>query len=458
MADVDTGAVTDLFEQWSRELAQVDHEPDAALVASLEAQALELGVNLLDVLGEMQSLTAAFNESLHPRGKDGQFIEVGGLIKLFNFKLKGKDGKDHDYSGQRGKVLGITPDKKSDKLPPDIRVGLGPDPNKPSVIVTVKPDHVEAAPEKARLDTPDSYKAPDVKMPSTAVKEVSTFGNVPKLTEPIETPSFGPTESYDVRAAKMSDAGAVYNRSKGGQNEWWDLPDGSGIEIADSKKSGTSQYTVIPPGGSPLDLGNKKYGSLDEALANTGGVNDRAPGMDPAPAMTPTPPKSENQKLNDAGAKWNSNLQQYELPDGSKMAIDNVNNKPRYSVWPPGVSRWSTDQSSVTRHDNIDDALSSIGGDDTNIDVNAEEQSLTDNADLPDTGIDVPLEEQALADAPDTGFVDPADRTPDEIAEDDDAASLAVSDLAENLIDSGIFDDWYGREGELHEGKLWLAP
>ena len=108
-------SVESLYERWERELAQLHREPDPVVIAALEYEAREQGFDLLDI---HQALVAApfFDESLHPRGKDGKFIEVGGLVKLLNFKIRGKNGKDYDFGGQRGKVMGITPNPKSNKL------------------------------------------------------------------------------------------------------------------------------------------------------------------------------------------------------------------------------------------------------------------------------------------------------------------------------------------------------
>ena len=80
-----------------------------------------------------------WNPRLHPRGHDGQFIEIGGIIEF----LTGKD------KNKRGEVIGIIPDKK-DKQNPKIRVKT--DDGK---TVEVKPGDIQKAPEKARLDTPE---------------------------------------------------------------------------------------------------------------------------------------------------------------------------------------------------------------------------------------------------------------------------------------------------------------
>jgi hypothetical protein len=91
------------------------------------------------------ALTAAktFNPDMHPRGRDGKFIEKFGLIELF----------DHPDTtpGQRGQVTGIKPNSKTPGRP-DIEVRLFDADGKPGQTITVKPDNIGAAPEKGRLD------------------------------------------------------------------------------------------------------------------------------------------------------------------------------------------------------------------------------------------------------------------------------------------------------------------
>jgi hypothetical protein len=90
-------------------------------------------------------LTAAdFSPDLHPRGRDGQFIEKLGIVQLFNVP--------GIQPGQRGKVRSIAPNRKTPGRP-DILVQLEPRDGKPGKVYNVKPDNIAQAPEKARLDT-----------------------------------------------------------------------------------------------------------------------------------------------------------------------------------------------------------------------------------------------------------------------------------------------------------------
>lgn len=98
---------------------------------------------LASALGEyLEPLTAAWNPNLHPRDRDGQFIEVGDIVNVF-------DGMDFDTPSFQGKVTGN-------------HAGIG---GKTMVEVTapdggkhlIDPGRIKAAPEhKASLDGPDS--------------------------------------------------------------------------------------------------------------------------------------------------------------------------------------------------------------------------------------------------------------------------------------------------------------
>ena len=91
-----------------------------------------------------QALTAGvFSEVLHPRGKDGKWIEKLGMIELSGLG-------DKKLDGHRGKVIDIVPSSKR-RGEPDIKVEMvgGPGDGKK---VTVKPNNVTQAPDKARFD------------------------------------------------------------------------------------------------------------------------------------------------------------------------------------------------------------------------------------------------------------------------------------------------------------------
>jgi hypothetical protein len=131
----------DLFGAWLLELARPD--PDPAVIAALEADSAGRGLSFTAALG---ALTAArgFNADLHPRGKDGKFIEKFGLVELFDLP--------NMPEGQRGKVSDIRPNKSTPGRP-DVHVQLmDRKTGKPGKTVKVKPNNIGAAPEKARLD------------------------------------------------------------------------------------------------------------------------------------------------------------------------------------------------------------------------------------------------------------------------------------------------------------------
>jgi hypothetical protein len=139
----------DLFLEWQEALN--DSEVDAARVASLESQARDMGIDLWGINTLMlNSMTTArtaainiqWNPDLHPRGRDGKFIESFGLVRLFDFT----DRKGNRWPESSGKVTDITPDPDNPGNP-DIEVELPEGGH-----VTVKPNQVASAPDiKARL-------------------------------------------------------------------------------------------------------------------------------------------------------------------------------------------------------------------------------------------------------------------------------------------------------------------
>lgn len=143
-------------------------------------------------------------------------------------------------------------------------------------------------------------------------------------------------------------------------------------------RSGKQQLKILSD--SELDDAIAERKSLNDSgkMGMSGGIDlktlqaektRRSSPANPAVKKPETPPlKSEwgpaepyaavSKKLSDAGAKWNSNLKLYEMPDGSKIREDrNPDNTVRYSVYPPGVSYWSTDATKVKRFGSIDEAL-----------------------------------------------------------------------------------------------------
>jgi len=136
----------DLLTRWMTELTKP--APNVVIVASLEAEADTRGWSPLNAYrAAMTAAPGMFDPDLHPRGRDGKFIEKLGLVELFDLP--------ETEPGQRGKVTDITPDPRTPGRP-DVHVDLvGPD-GTPGKTLTVKPSNIAAAPEKARIDTPDA--------------------------------------------------------------------------------------------------------------------------------------------------------------------------------------------------------------------------------------------------------------------------------------------------------------
>ena len=132
----------DLYLEWEQALNSP--EVDAALVANLETTAAAIGLDLRVVNNHMlNSMTAAiWNPDLHPRGRDGKFIDVLGFVRLFDFV----DRKGERHSESSGRVKSIKPDERNPGNP-NVEVTLDDGSN-----VVVKPSQVATAPRsKARL-------------------------------------------------------------------------------------------------------------------------------------------------------------------------------------------------------------------------------------------------------------------------------------------------------------------
>ena len=159
-ASASTDDDADLLARWVNELSAPD--PDVVVVAACEALAQQRGWDPADAY---QALVAApklfakigkafgrgFNPDLHPRGKDGKFIESGGMVRLSGAMGRGPDGRGVEINGRRGQVESIAADPDTPGRP-NVTVRLiNPDGSPSQQQVTVKPDNIEAAPEKARV-------------------------------------------------------------------------------------------------------------------------------------------------------------------------------------------------------------------------------------------------------------------------------------------------------------------
>jgi hypothetical protein len=169
MASVGDLSDTDLYERWEWEKVQDEHPPNEVLIASLEREAKSRGFNLRDVVYSL-GITAAriFDPDLHPRGRDGRFIEKLGLIELFGLGGNVKDGR-------RGTVVDITPDPKAPGRPViKVRVD-NPTTGKTEMYVDVRPENIQQAPEaKARLNLPNTANVPEGGVPEGGLPTTGT--------------------------------------------------------------------------------------------------------------------------------------------------------------------------------------------------------------------------------------------------------------------------------------------
>jgi len=153
-------STVELYALWEAELCQMVRPPNIPLVAACEVHAESRGVRLQDVTTLLAR--GRWTAALHPRGRDGRFIEVGGLIRLFGF--------GDDDGEQRGRVTDIIPSKgglfhKNEDA--KIRVSLfDKDGNDTGKIVDASPNQIEQVTQKARLDIPDDDSAYEAKLRS----------------------------------------------------------------------------------------------------------------------------------------------------------------------------------------------------------------------------------------------------------------------------------------------------
>jgi len=143
----------DLYLEWEQALNEP--EVDSTVVAGLESKARDMGIDLWQINNIMlNGLTAAsFDPNLHPRGRDGKFIETLGFVRLFDFV----DKKGTRHSEASGRVKSIKPDERNPGSP-DVEVTLDDGSS-----VVVKPSQVATAPRskaRLRLETPEGDTSP----------------------------------------------------------------------------------------------------------------------------------------------------------------------------------------------------------------------------------------------------------------------------------------------------------
>lgn len=130
----------------------------------------------------IKAMTAAsWDEALHPRGRDGKFIEKFGFVKgIFNWVKDAGDStnpmsKGTSKKSDRVKIVGFSSGQGGSTSNPWVKVEYdGPDPDLKGKVGFARANEVEeAAATKARIDapnvpdSPDSPDAPDVDAPRT---------------------------------------------------------------------------------------------------------------------------------------------------------------------------------------------------------------------------------------------------------------------------------------------------
>ena len=144
-------------------------------------------------------LAAVWNPDLHPRGRDGRFIEKLGWVNIFDLS----DTSD----GTRGEVTEITPDPDSPGRP-DITIRTAD-----GRTVTAKPENLESgAPTKARLNGPGVPSVPDApeRRQTRVVGDESNPIGVPTTAIPGEPGS----KSNPIRTSDVEEAATLLHQGK----------------------------------------------------------------------------------------------------------------------------------------------------------------------------------------------------------------------------------------------------
>lgn len=115
-------------------------------------------------------VAAVWDESLHPRGKDGKFISKGGFIKGMIRWVKETSGKSNPRSpgkkqrSNRAKVVGFSSGDGATSADPWVQVEyVGDDPDMQGLVGYARASEIsEATPEKARLNMPSGVETDDI--------------------------------------------------------------------------------------------------------------------------------------------------------------------------------------------------------------------------------------------------------------------------------------------------------
>jgi len=151
---------------WMHELSTP--QPNPTVVASLEADARKRGWN--PKVAYLALVAGVFDETLHPRGHDGRFIEIGGLMKIIS----------GDHEGERAKVERIGPDRSGRPI-----INLRRDNGD---LLQVTPNMIEQATDKARLDTVTSKTVKEMAVGDILHRDNSAFPDRPFDYEVIGEP------------------------------------------------------------------------------------------------------------------------------------------------------------------------------------------------------------------------------------------------------------------------------
>lgn len=207
----------ELLDAWLRECCSLLREPDAVLVASLEAEAHRRGFDCVSVVETLLAVGPNFDPDLHPRGHDGQFIEKFGIVKLLGTLKTGRLGRKTDLTGQRGEVVDIIPDRKRPGNP-TIRVKVK-DKKGRDALIDVTPDHVEQAPEKARLDAPAATPQAPAALDRDAIRGLSDEDLAKEIaarpyTDPVSQMAVQERNSREARGRAPEAPEAGFDRAK----------------------------------------------------------------------------------------------------------------------------------------------------------------------------------------------------------------------------------------------------